>query len=74
MEATAALYRRLRDDAPHPGLVRRAEAEAAALDYLGAIAARVGGGEAGRGEAGGGEAGAVRRAVALRVTRPAAPV
>ena len=41
MEATAALYRRLRDDTPHPGLVRRAEAEAAALDYLGAVAARV---------------------------------
>ena len=41
MEATAALYRRLRDDTPHPGLVRRAEAQTAALDYLGAIAARV---------------------------------
>jgi hypothetical protein len=41
MDATAALYRRLRDDAAPPGLDRRADAEAAAMEYLAAMTARV---------------------------------
>jgi hypothetical protein len=44
MEATAGLYRRLRDDAPHSRLVRREGAEAAAMEYLAAVAARAGAG------------------------------
>jgi hypothetical protein len=34
VHASIALYRRLRDEAAVPGLVRREEAEAASLDYL----------------------------------------
>ena len=42
MEATAALYRRLATDTPHPGLVRRTRrGDRRLLEYLAAIAARV---------------------------------
>jgi hypothetical protein len=42
VRAAIALYREMRDQADHPGLQRRSEAEDAAVDYLDSVARRLG--------------------------------